>query len=176
MALPGIDSPLEQKSDLPIEGVNGNWDRRAIPLTVRERVMLDLMAALKNKRDWEKKIFDNDIVGKWTAEALASGDSWRDMLDEDDPQDWFVENLGPASKSRQRVVSEAMFQYVGTINHVRWWCADEDLVCRRVALTSPDLCEERIHGSLRCKRCSLHLRHGRGPRYKDGLAVRCCFP
>jgi hypothetical protein len=115
MALPGIGSPLERKSDLPIEGVDGTWNRRAIPLPVRERVMLDLMATLKNKRGWEQKVFENNIVGKWTAEALASGDSW---LVRDETENWPVEDLAPAATSRQRVVSEAMFQYVGLTNAV----------------------------------------------------------
>lgn len=62
MALPGIDLPLDQNFELPTEDANGNWQQRAIPLIVRERVTLDLMAVLKNKSGWEKEIFDNAIV------------------------------------------------------------------------------------------------------------------
>lgn len=116
IAFPGIDLPLRQSSELPTEGAYGNWHKRAIPLTVRERVMLDLMAALKNKQGWERKIFDNSIVDKWRAEALAAGDSWRTR---DESQTGEVEGLAPAANSRQRVVSEAMFQYVGDCGRLR---------------------------------------------------------
>lgn len=133
MAFPGIDLPLEQTSELPTEGADGNWHKRAIPLTVRERVMLDLMAALKNKPGWEKKIFDDKIVGKWRAEALSSGDSWRTK---DESQTGGVQGLAPEATSRQRVVSEAMFQYVGDGDLVQSGCADDDPVRGRIALSS----------------------------------------
>lgn len=121
MALPGIDLPLRQSSELPSEGAYGNWHKRAIPLTVRERVMLDLMAALKNKQGWERKIFDDSIVDRWRAEALAAGHSWRTR---DESQTGEVEGLAPAADSRQRVMSEAMFQYVGDAGRSRGRCAN----------------------------------------------------
>jgi hypothetical protein len=49
MALPGIDLPLDQNFELPTEDANSNWQQRAIPFIVRERVMLDLMAVLKSR-------------------------------------------------------------------------------------------------------------------------------
>ena len=64
MSLPGINLPLVQQSDLPLEGFDGNWHERAIALTVRERVMLDVIATIKKKRKWEKKVFDEAVVRK----------------------------------------------------------------------------------------------------------------
>lgn len=40
-------------------------------LTVRELAMLELMNALSDKPDWEKKVFDEEIVEKWHQEALG---------------------------------------------------------------------------------------------------------
>ena len=156
MALPGIDLPLEQTSELPIEGAAGNWHKRAIPLTIRERVMLDLMAALKNKPDWEKKIFDKDIVRKWRAEALALGDSWRAR---DKSQTGEVQGLAPTTASRQRVVSKAMFKYVSGADREQEGYADNVSVCQRVAFSGTGIYAKMLYRSLRRKHSGVHLRH-----------------
>lgn len=109
MALPGIDLSLDQTSDLPFEGVYGNWHERAIPLTIRERVMLDVMATLKNTTNWEEKVFDEAIVSRWESEARVAGDSWRAK---DQAQTGELQSLAPRDASRQKRISEAMFQYV----------------------------------------------------------------
>lgn len=76
--------------------------------------MLDHMAVLNNKPGWQRKIFDDHIVGKWRAEALAAGDSWRTR---DESQMAEVQGLAPKATLRQREVTEAMFQYVGEGKH-----------------------------------------------------------
>ncbi|OIW27037.1 hypothetical protein CONLIGDRAFT_635262 [Coniochaeta ligniaria NRRL 30616] len=48
-----------------IEGWNGQR------LTVREIAMLGLMESITDKPDWDKKVFDDAIVDKWHAEAVA---------------------------------------------------------------------------------------------------------
>lgn len=40
-------------------------------LTAREVAMLGVMNALTDKPDWQKKVFDDDIVGRWKEEARA---------------------------------------------------------------------------------------------------------
>ncbi|KAL1870237.1 hypothetical protein Daus18300_005302 [Diaporthe australafricana] len=40
-------------------------------LTAREVAMLGVMNALTDKPDWQKKVFNEDIVGRWKAEARA---------------------------------------------------------------------------------------------------------
>lgn len=121
MALPGIDLPLKQSSDLPTEGIDGDWRSIAKPITVRERVMMDLMAVLKDKSGWEEKVFDQVVVEKWKSEAISAGDSMRardeaissERQDTDGP----VDRLAPSS--RQRVISEAVFDYVGLFTRAR---------------------------------------------------------
>ncbi|GAB7327081.1 hypothetical protein MBLNU13_g11006t1 [Cladosporium sp. NU13] len=55
IALPGIGAPIVQESRLPIEGQRGDWHEYALPLTIRERVIMDVTATIKNKPDWERK-------------------------------------------------------------------------------------------------------------------------
>lgn len=126
MNLPGIDLPLQQESGLRTEGDDATWYEHALPLTVRERVMLDIMAALKNKTDWERKVFDDTIVEKWQNEAMsspkldistsqtpnasaASENSHEIESDDDYP-------MNPPA--RQKVVTKKLFQYVRTLQCV----------------------------------------------------------
>jgi len=44
-------------------------------LPVRELAMMHIMDQLTDKKDWEKKVFDDTIVSKWREEALAMPDS-----------------------------------------------------------------------------------------------------
>ncbi|KAJ2998293.1 hypothetical protein NUW58_g361 [Xylaria curta] len=43
-------------------------------LLVREVAMMHVMNKLTDKADWHKKVFDDEIVAKWRAEALAYPD------------------------------------------------------------------------------------------------------
>jgi len=115
MALPGIGLPLKQESPLPTEGQDGNWREVALPLTVRERVMIAIMAVLKDKPDWERKVFDETIVARWRQESLASHTETEDTAAEhDEEQQTESEDatLNVTTPARQRIISEAMFQYV----------------------------------------------------------------
>lgn len=170
MELPGINSSLYQESDLPIEGVEGNWHERATPLTVRERVMMDVMATLKNKRSWEEKMFNEAIVRKWTSEAVTSRDSW---YTKDKSQTGEFQGLVPAYSERQRGITEAMFRYVSVTDVEQMQRADRHIVHRRAALTGANCKSKRFHGSVRCECDCLHLRHSCGPRHKDGSTFGC---
>jgi hypothetical protein len=122
MALPGIDLPLDQHSDLPTEGQRGYWYEKALPVTVRERVMLTVMAALKDKPDWERKVFDELIVSRWRAEALTASNTLQtqnqtgDVATAGDESTQQSEAKDPTSHynapARQRVVTERLFQCV----------------------------------------------------------------
>jgi hypothetical protein len=119
IALPGIGLPLKQESPLPFEGQDGNWRDVALPLTVRERIMIAIMAVLKDKPDWERKVFDETIVARWRQESVA-GNSVAQVQAEDatteHDQDQQTESedatQGVAAPARQKIISEAMFQYV----------------------------------------------------------------
>jgi len=50
------------------EGIEG-WSGER--LTVRELAMLRLTESITDKPDWDRKVFDDSIVAKWRAEAMA---------------------------------------------------------------------------------------------------------
>jgi hypothetical protein len=119
MALPGIGLPLKQESPLPFEGQDGNWREVALPLTVRERIMIAIMAVLKDKPDWERKVFDETIVARWRQESLAENSvaqiQAEDATTEHDQEQQTESDDAThdvATPARQKIISEAMFQYV----------------------------------------------------------------
>ena len=46
-----------------------DWGGR--PLTLREKAMMRLMGELMEKPDWERKVYEEDIVAKWQSEAVG---------------------------------------------------------------------------------------------------------
>lgn len=90
-------------------------------LTIRERVITDVTAVIKDKLDWERKVFDDTIVAKWKSEALAGNE----IVQSEDPSNGGVageeeqaeqpESKSAISPPRQRVVTEVLFQYVSLI-------------------------------------------------------------
>lgn len=77
---------------------------------VRERAMLAVMAALKDKPDWERKVLDETIVAKWRHEALKVGEA----LQQEAPDPWGAVQQGMSmnAPARQKEISGAMFDYV----------------------------------------------------------------
>lgn len=126
LALPGIGLPIKQDSELPIEGRRGDWRHCATPVTVRERVMIAIMAALKDKPDWERKVFDELTVDKWRQEALTASDAVQAQEGTSDTPTAVDEQTQPDevrdatshynAPARQRVVTERLFQYVSMRN------------------------------------------------------------
>jgi len=122
IALPGIGLALTQYSALPTEGRCGYWYEHALPVTVRERVMIAIIATLKDKPDWERKVFDDLIVGRWRAQTLAAStamqaqDQTSEAATTEDEQTQPREATDPTfdynAPVRQRVVTEKLFQYV----------------------------------------------------------------
>jgi hypothetical protein len=119
MDRPGIGLPLEQASGLPFEGRTGCWYEVALPVTVRERVIIVVTATLKDKPDWERKVFDETIMNKWRLEALTGnhilqGQSQTVIAEDghEDVQPTEPENPAPdvQTPARQRVVTEKLFQ------------------------------------------------------------------
>ncbi|KAF2108294.1 hypothetical protein BDV96DRAFT_616369 [Lophiotrema nucula] len=53
-------------------------------ITMRERRMLDFMTQITDKPEWERKVFDEEIVGKWKEEGVR----WDEELDENG--DWWL--------------------------------------------------------------------------------------
>lgn len=127
--LPGINAPLyNETSSSFLTGVFNNWDETALPITVRERVMLGVMAALKDKKNWEEKIFDPVIVRKWKSEALEASDRMIQFESQDlanssreeggsssDVIDVALDIEGIDAPAKQRAVTEAMFNFVSSL-------------------------------------------------------------
>lgn len=100
--LPGFGQPLND--DLPTIEKEGPYkgQRRRFPhalrdscysvgVSVRERRMLDFINKITDKPEWERKVFDEDIVSKWRSEACVHSEELDDYY-----------------------LSAAMFDYVGT--------------------------------------------------------------
>ena len=118
--LPGFGLPLEQKTGIP--NAMDSWNTR--PITVRERSMIALMATIKDKPDWTRKVFDETIVSKWRAEALQFG---KDNVVQSQPNEGGGEEEDATDQrngesiefdgsNRQKTVSERMFDYVSAIS------------------------------------------------------------
>ena len=86
--------------------------------------MIALMATIKDKPDWTRKIFDETIVNKWRAEALQFG---KDLVvqsqpnegggeEEDGTDQRNGESIEFDGSNRQKTVSERMFDYVSAIS------------------------------------------------------------
>lgn len=75
---PGLGLPLQGR--VPFGAVcypSVASDKSAIlsvPLPVRELAMMNIMDRLTDKTDWNIKVFDEEIVAKWRAEAKAIPD------------------------------------------------------------------------------------------------------
>ena len=77
---PGLGLPLRHNPQMdyghyPI-GAHGSCSgAKSDIIMIRELAMMSIMERLTDKENWEKKVFDDDIVSKWREEALAIPDS-----------------------------------------------------------------------------------------------------
>lgn len=65
---PGLGLPIEHKGDkaFPL-AVDESWQSEGVSL--REQRMLDFIGKITDKPGWEVKVFDQEIVSRWRAEA-----------------------------------------------------------------------------------------------------------
>ncbi|KAJ3502518.1 hypothetical protein NMY22_g18557 [Coprinellus aureogranulatus] len=66
--LEGAEPPAEKDT------LSMCWSSRVNTITLREVTMLGFMNAVTDKPEWTKKVFDEEIVKKWKAEAVTSSD------------------------------------------------------------------------------------------------------
>jgi hypothetical protein len=117
--LPGFGLSLEQESSIP--NAMDSWNTS--PITVRERSMIALMAMIKDKPDWTRKVLDETTVENWQAEALEFGkylvvqsdSNEGDGEGEDEADQPNGESMDFDGSSRQKTVSKRMFDYVSAI-------------------------------------------------------------
>lgn len=86
------------------------------------------MSALKDKADWQRKVFDESIVGKWRLEALQFSAARKpESADEVVTNAWKKtedsgengESLDLDGEQRQTIISQAVFDYVGQRRRVQ---------------------------------------------------------
>jgi hypothetical protein len=65
---PGFGLPVEHdnKAGFPL-AINQGWSSDGV--TVREKRMMEFINQITDKPGWEDKIFDEEIVARWRAEA-----------------------------------------------------------------------------------------------------------
>lgn len=90
-------------------------------LPVREVAMMIIMDKLMDKVDWEKKVFDDQIIAKWRKESLEYPDA--SLWEQATVGKWWADldpgNFGiPALKN---IMSVEAFDYVSTVQFHTWW-------------------------------------------------------
>ncbi|KAG9235734.1 hypothetical protein BJ875DRAFT_458275 [Amylocarpus encephaloides] len=92
---PGLGQPLRYfpQSDYGLYpmGAHGNcYGGNSDVLPVREVSMMIIMDRLMDKENWEKKVFDDEIIAKWRTEALEYPDSslWKQATGNKVMNDW----------------------------------------------------------------------------------------
>lgn len=75
LGLPLRHNPQDEFGFYPIGAHGSCYGADSDLLPVRELAMMSVMDKLTDKPDWEKKVFDEDIVSKWRKEALAIPDA-----------------------------------------------------------------------------------------------------
>ena len=100
--------------------------------------MIAVMATLKDKQNWERKVFDDEIVQKWRTEALQFGklesapepnasDGAHAQSDDGGDEATYENKYNGESiefdgSERQKQVSEQMFDYVSTFAFIDTFC------------------------------------------------------
>lgn len=122
MGLPGIDVALTHPHGLVTAGRRGWWHELALPITVRERVIMALTASIKNKPSWQLNVGGQGVPPVWMEVALRNSDGDSVAQNQDQQLDFdfhiaqaqaqiaalnFEERPG-----RQKVITEKLFQYV----------------------------------------------------------------
>ncbi|KAE8362275.1 hypothetical protein BDV27DRAFT_166341 [Aspergillus caelatus] len=88
--LPGFGQPLNdnlptiEKEEGPYKGQRRRFPHAlrdscySVGVSVRERRMLDFINKITDKPEWERKVFDEDIVSKWRSEACEHSEELDD--------------------------------------------------------------------------------------------------
>lgn len=148
--------------------------------------MIALMATIKDKPEWNRKVFDDEIVGEWRREALDFGkdlvaqdraehnnNTATDNDDEDGPYRINGESVEFDGSQRQKLVSERMFDYVSYMRP--YFIANLiDPVYHGTSRGGRITWQER-HDCCHRRRCScVHVRHSSLQQYEGEAQGRTC--
>lgn len=86
----------------------------------RERLMMDIVNQISDKQGWTGKVFDEEIVAKWRAEAMGEVKEGEEEKDEDMDEDEKDEEGEEGEDLVEELVldhlTEPMFSYVRTLS------------------------------------------------------------
>ncbi|KAI0466334.1 hypothetical protein F4859DRAFT_507430 [Xylaria cf. heliscus] len=75
LELPGFGMPLTQLPELGgkyfMHALWEGWRFESVGLKLREVRMMEFMNQVTDKPEWERKVFDEEIVNRWRAEAMG---------------------------------------------------------------------------------------------------------
>lgn len=97
LRVPGVNMPVDDDGEdtFPSAVVDisaqDHWTSKGV--TLREKRMTAFVSDITDKPEWERKVFDEDIVKKWRAEASESPEALRGDV----------------------ILSEEMFNFVGSL-------------------------------------------------------------
>jgi hypothetical protein len=114
LRLPGFGLPLDKMPErderFPVAVLQNDW--AANTLTIREISMLWFMNQITDKPDWNKKVFDEEIVDKWRAELVALEQADSALIEagfSDAMFHWCVQELRDKAKIFERNGMVAIF-------------------------------------------------------------------
>lgn len=83
LGLPLRHYPRDETTFYPLGLHIHSWASRSAMLPVREVAMMNIMERLTDKKDWHKKIFNEEVVKKWRKEALEHPNKlyWKQATD-----------------------------------------------------------------------------------------------
>lgn len=134
ISLPGFGRALDDYPRLLTEGDGAQCRRLRFPHAIedaydtqgvsqRERLMMDIVNQITDKQGWTGKVFDEEIVAKWRAEAMGEvkegeeGEKDEDEKDGNDEMDEGEEDEEGENLVEELVLdhlTEPMFSYVRT--------------------------------------------------------------
>jgi len=128
LGLPLRHNPQTDYGHYPIGAHGSCYGAESDIIMIRELAMMSIMDRLTDKENWEKKVFDDEIVSKWREEALAIPDDEltdlassgkRQHWDEDGRvhlnSDWGLDDANPSKEIMD----------TNTFDCVRFWLSNE---------------------------------------------------
>lgn len=113
------DNDVESDNHSNDHGDKAVYSREEVSalLPVREVAMMDIMSKLTDKPEWDRKVFDEDIVAKWKEEAMALPDDVWVKIAAAEGSEWIRprESRFPRPRPIPGILSEEAWNYVSVL-------------------------------------------------------------